>query len=349
MAKSSPHRYVDRSASGYAAVTMAGRPSVWQCLVGSASGQLPPFQQREVRYAGAPNVPLTPSVVLGAGGGIFGGLVASTYGGSPFPMMVGGLLLGLVVAVVGRRVLDAVSVRWSSPRMKRSNDALDMYQRMADKELRKKAALRDAERRAKPGLDRYDVDSLFPSRTVWAMTKSGNGVAQLATRSLDARQLRGRRAGFDGARLVFSRCREDLWQTFADVCGEDSVGVFEVGGEAHAVFGPELQGLPDADLLELSAYVVERHEVERKKEVLAAKIARARAEGADSDYPEVAGATLKVEELRDRAGRIGEAYQDRLTRAKNEAELEQLTERERGKIDRQERALRDLAEPFDDD
>lgn len=219
------------------------------------------------------------------------------------------------------------------------------YEEMARRELGRKAALYEADH----DLDRHDVDAWFPSRTVWVMRQSGNGVAQVAAESLVPGQFTGGRARPSGSRDAFSQCRYDLWQACESACDEGLVGVLEVEGGAHAVFGGELQGLPDADLLELSSYVVSRHEVEQKIEALTAKIERAKAEGADSDYPEVAGAVAEVGALREQSERIDEAYQDRLTLAKNDEEMARLTEDEKRKADRRERALKDLTEPFDDD
>lgn len=347
LAKSSPSRYVDRSIYSHAVVTEASRPSVRQCLVGSISGQLRPFPQRQARYAGL-DVPFSFPAVLGVGTGVLGGLVASSYAPFPVPVIVGGLLFGLVVA--SQRILDAVSARWASPKVERQGRALEAYEEMARKELYRKEALYGVNSASEGVLDRLpSVDAWFPSRTVWAMEHSGNGVAQFAAERLTPSPFLESRANLGVAEEAFSQCDKDLWEACEDACGEEPVGVLEVGGRAHAVFTGELRGLPDADLLDLSSYVVRRHEVERKIEVLNAKIERAKAEGADDSYPEVAGAAAELEVLREQSERIGEAYQDRLTLAKNDDEVAQLTERERRKIERQEQALRDLNEPFDDD
>lgn len=333
-------RYVDRSISGHAVVTEAGKPSVGRCLAGSATGQLQPFAQRQIVASGL----VTPfPVASGIGVGIVGGLGAMTILPFPFPLVAAAFVFGLVL--VGHRAVDALSVRWRSPDMTNGDRALNEYAQMASAEVRRKE--RDREADAELGVRRRsDRSQLFPHRTVWAMRESGNGVAQFAAQKLISGQFT---PDATDVADMFERCRYEAWEVCTETCGDSGAGVLAVEGAAHAVFGGALAELSDEDLLGLAPLVVERREVESRVVELTGKIERAEQAGADSDYPEVAGASVEVAVLCERVDRIEAIYQDRLTVAQDEAELSRLTKSEKEKADWQEQALRDLSYPPRDD
>lgn len=336
---SSPRWYVDRSIPDHAVVTLAGKPSVGRCLTGSATGQLQPFAQRQIVASGV-QIPF--AVAGGFSFALFGGVAAATV--LPFPFSVIAAVLMFGVVVVGQRSFDAISVRWHGPDMVNGGRCLDEYARMASAEVRR----RELDRRAGvvPGEVRRRYPSLlFPQRTVWGMRESGNVVAQFAAQKLNLRQ-----PGPDAVGDAFERRRYAAWEACADACGGSGEGVFAVEGAAHAVFGGALSTLPDEDLLALAPLVSEQYELESRLSDLASKIERAERAGADADYPEVAGAMAEVAALREQVDRIEEIYEERLIVAQDEAELSRLSESERAKADRQERALRDLSDlPTDDE
>lgn len=333
----SPSWYVDRSIPNHAVVTVAARPSVRRCLAATVTGQLQPFEQRQVVNTGLSRGISLP-VAGGIGVALFGGVAAATVLPFPFSLIAAGIMFGLVVA--GHRVFDAASVHWSSPDMANGGSVLYEYAQMASAEVRRKESLyRD--HAPSEGVVRYEPDLWFPSRTVWAMKESGNGVAQFAAQRLRLEQFDANGVTTD----AFEEARYEAWQACAEARKGRLTCVLEVEGSAHAVFGGALQELADEDLVELASLVVERHEVEERLAALTGKIERAKATGADSDYPEVAGATVEAEVLREQAERIEALYQDRLAVAQNDAELSRLTEREKRKADRQERTLRDLTDP----